>query len=56
MNEAFKKSVRKLAYSVSYFGRLCSWLADALTSIPQYEPPESKTVQADFQDTAKTGT
>jgi len=56
MNEAFKKSVRRLAYNVSYFGSLCSWLADSLTSIPDYQPPEGKTIEGNFQDTEGTGT
>lgn len=55
MNEAFKKSVRRITYTVTYCADLCRWFVDALESIPDYNP-EAKTVKADFQDTEKTGT
>jgi len=56
MNEAFKSSVRRFTYSISYFGRLCVWLADALQAIPDYQPPEGKTIKGNFEDTESTGT
>jgi len=56
MNEAFKKSVRRLAYNVSYFGSLCAWLADSLTAIPNYQPQEGKTIEGNFESPEETGT
>lgn len=50
MNEKFKQSVRRITYTISYFASLCNWLAAALTSIPEYKPPEGKSVNADFAD------
>lgn len=56
MNETFKKSVRRLAYNVNYFASLCRWLADSLTSIPEYKPEEGKSVNYNFQNPEETGT
>jgi len=56
MNEAFKKSVRQVTYSISYFASLCNWLADALSSIPSYQPPEGKTIEGNFESPEETGT
>ena len=56
MNEAFKKSVRRVTYSIAYFASLCNWLADALSSIPDYKPPAGKTIEGNFKDTESTGT
>lgn len=51
IKESVKRQVAYWTYQVSYVSDLCNWIVGCLASIPSYEPPEAKSVEADFSST-----